>query len=174
MMISHSVIDVSTHGSEGDERICLDGEDATLERVFHGAESGRSWNTGSQSVRKTTEPLRGLLLHPACNPPNSRARKSHTAQKLKVSRQPSLLRSKRNTSQHHPSSKRTNAIRERSKLQPTIQIISSHQQLQAQLMRNLHIRYLSCILEFLIEVEILAYFFQHDTTRSFYSYSDFI
>ena len=48
---------------------------------------------------------------------------------------------------------------------PTMQIIRSHQQLQAQLRGNLHIRHILRILILQIVVEIFTDFFEHNTAR---------
>ena len=48
-----------------------------------------------------------------------------------------------------------------------MQIIRRHQQLQAQLRRYLHIRHIARVFILQVVVEVLAYFFQDDTTTQF-------
>lgn len=60
------------------------------------------------------------------------------------------------------------AIHEETRVQTTqssIQIIRRHQQLQAQLRRNLHIRHIGLVLVLLVVAEILAYFLQDHSAQ---------
>ncbi len=63
-----------------------------------------------------------------------------------------------------PNSQQRKALYTKVKVESSVQVVSSHQELQTQLRRNLHIGHIGLVPVFLVVHEVFADFFEDDAT----------